>query len=357
MILVLADDMTGALEVGAVFAASGFRATVSTQLESGLMPDVLVVDTETRHSTPSAAFERIIHVVKTCAIVPDFVYKKTDSTLRGNIRSELSALAAAFPGWKIGYAPAYPKQGRTVKDGVLYVNGVPLSATVFAHDVLNPVLTSSVRDLVGPELQCAIFDGASELDVNSAAETILADERMRIAAGPTALAAALAAHLQCRNSSARTLPSVKSCVLVNGSRTELSHSQVRHAESHRCVVRCEVDAWVLADPMIESGSEPPAVAAMRAENVISLLSRRPTDGVFVIGGDTAYAFVSALNNPPITPIAEVVPGVAISRIDNSHLRSRLPAYDRDLILITKAGGFGEVDVLCRVRQILEQNAG
>jgi uncharacterized protein YgbK (DUF1537 family) len=352
MILVLADDMTGALEVGAVFAASGFRATVSTQLESGLAPDVLVVDTETRHSTPSTAFERILHVVRACAIIPDFVYKKTDSTLRGNIRSELSALASVFPGWKIGYAPAYPKQGRTVKDGVIYVNGVPLSATVFAHDVLNPVLTSSVRDLVGPELQCTIFDGASDADVENAAETILADKTMRIAAGPTALAAALASHLQCRNSPTSVLPSVKTCVLLNGSRTELSHSQVSYAESHGCV-----DQWVLVDPIIAPGSPPPAVAAMRAEHVIALLNQRPTDGVLVIGGDTAYAFVSALNNPPLTPLAEVVPGVAISRIDNTDLRSRLPAYDRDLILITKAGGFGEVDVLCRVRQILEQNAG
>ena len=98
------------------------------------------------------------------------------------------------------------------------------------------------------------------------------------------------------------------------------------------------------------------MAAIRAEHLVRLLHQRPTDGVLVIGGDTAYAFLSALGSPPIVSITQLVPGVAISRISNSDMRSRLTLYHRDLILITKAGGFGEVDVLCRIRQILEQDA-
>ena len=60
---------------------------------------------------------------------PELIYKKTDSTLRGNIAAELRALADLFPTWRIGYAPAYPALGRTVKNGVLYVDDVPVSET------------------------------------------------------------------------------------------------------------------------------------------------------------------------------------------------------------------------------------
>jgi uncharacterized protein YgbK (DUF1537 family) len=319
--------------------------------------DVVVVDTETRHQTPSSAFEQVVQIVRASGTTPDFIYKKTDSTLRGNIRSELSALAAVFPDWRIGYAPAYPDQGRTVTDGIVYVHGVPVVGTSFARDGLNPVSTSSVRDLIGTELRCAIFDGTNNSDVEDAADAILADRTMRIAAGPTALAGALAARLQPRRLAKGALPSVRTCVVLNGSRTDVSSAQVSYAETHGCMGRDAHSAWAVADPKIAAESEAATVAALRAEHLMDLLQRRPTDGVLIIGGDTAFAFVSALDSPPIIPIAEVVPGVAISRIDNSGLRRRLPAYDRDLVLITKAGGFGEVDVLCRVRQILEQNAG
>jgi uncharacterized protein YgbK (DUF1537 family) len=356
MILVLADDMTGALEVAAVFADSGFRTIVSTKPLRGVYDEVLVIDTETRHSSPSAAFERVVALAQQTGVTPDLLYKKTDSTLRGNIRSELMALAKLYPEKRIGYAPAYPAQGRVVKNGVIHVNGVPLAETAFARDCLNPVVSSSIRDLIGPDFQCTIFDGSTDLDVQKAAAAILADQTMRIAAGPAALAEAIAAQLQRRNTNHRALPRVRTCIVMNGSRTEISRSQIRHAESHCCLVRNGTGSWSLADPDIADEPAAATVAAMRAEQLIRLLRQRPTDGVLIIGGDTAYAFLAALGSPPIVPITQLVPGVAISRISNSDVKSRLPLYHGDLILITKAGGFGEVDVLCRIRQILEQDA-
>jgi len=57
------------------------------------------------HGLACAAHERGIR----------FLYLKTDSTLRGNIGSEISAVLAAFPGSPLVYAPAYPRMGRTVR--------------------------------------------------------------------------------------------------------------------------------------------------------------------------------------------------------------------------------------------------
>jgi uncharacterized protein YgbK (DUF1537 family) len=357
MILVLADDMTGALEVGAVFSKSGFRAIVSTRTEPNCDAEVCVVDTETRHSTPTVAFEKTINVVRAFSRTPELIYKKTDSTLRGNIRAELNGLATIFPHWRIGYASAYPEQGRIVRNGIVHVNNVPLSDTTFARDILNPVSTSSVRELIGPNLRCTIFDGATNSDVRSAAQTILSDEMMRIAVGPADLEAALAKCLRAERTDNQVLPLVKSCIVLNGSRTPLSQSQVEYAEQHQCVARNNASAWQLADVPVAEGSLPAAVAASRAKCVIGLLQGQSTDAVLIIGGDTVYAFIRTLGEPPITPVAEILPGVPVSRIGKCHLKSSLAEYDRDLILITKAGGFGEMDVLCRVRRILEQNAG
>ena len=91
---------------------------------------------------------------------------------------------------------------------------------------------------------------------------------------------------------------------MNGSRTELSQSQIRHAESHCCLVRNDTGLWSLADPYIADEPSAATVAAMRAEHLIRLLCRRPTDGVLIIGGDTAYAFLAALGSPPIVPITQ-----------------------------------------------------
>ena len=308
MILVLADDMTGALEVGAVFADSGFRAIVSTKPLRGVDAHVLVIDTETRHSSPSAAFERVVELARQTGVTPELLYKKTDSTLRGNIRSELMALATLYPERRIGYAPAYPAQGRVVKNGLVHVHGVPLAETPFARDCLNPVVSSSIRDLIGPDLQCTIFDGSTDLDVQNAAAAILADQTMRIAAGPAALAEAIAAQLQRRNTNNLALPRVRTCIVMNGSRTEISRSQIRHAESHCCLVRNDTGSWSLADPDIADEPAAATVAAIRAEHLVRLLHQRPTDGVLVIGGDTAYAFLSALESPPIVSITQASAG-------------------------------------------------
>ncbi|HYP14415.1 MAG TPA: four-carbon acid sugar kinase family protein [Bryobacteraceae bacterium] len=356
MILVLADDMTGALEVGAVFANRGFQTVVCTVIPRAPWPEVLVVDTETRHCTSSQAFDRIVEIGQR---FPDahLIYKKTDSTLRGNIRPELEALLVLFPQWRVGYAPAYPEQGRTVRDGMLFLNGIPLCGTEFARDPLNPVTTSSVGDLLGADLPCTIFDGASDLDVENAAKSILADSAMRFAAGPTALASELAHQLQPQSRRTTNVLSVQTCLVLNGSRTELAQSQISYAVRSGCVNRNEVGPWVLVEPTVSSGCSAGDAAVILAGTVVDVMIARSTpDAVLIIGGDTAYAFVSMLDNPPLEPITEVIPGVAVSRISRSHLERKLPDREQDLILITKAGGFGEVDVVCRTRQLLGKHA-
>jgi uncharacterized protein YgbK (DUF1537 family) len=311
-ILAFADDMTGALEVGAKFAAHGIEALVHTALSEA---PVQVIDTETRHLTASAAADRIRSFTRAGV---DLIYKKTDSTLRGNIGSELGALAEAYPDRTIGYAPAYPALGRTLRDGILYVDGVPVHQTTFGRDELNPVQTSAVRELIGAHLPCTIFDGETDTDIDAAAATLFADPRMRIAAGPAAFADALARHAGVPRTLAPSISAVRKCVILNGSRHPASSAQIDFAIAQGCASRAAGAAWRI----IERGEH------LEPQNII------------VFGGDTAYDVVTAWGALPLTPLGEPIPGVAVSRYN-------------DRIFVSKAGGFGAPDLICKLRQLLD----
>jgi len=340
-ILALADDMTGALEIGAKFSAAGIRSLVSAKPVPLDSAPVVVFDTETRHSSPEFAQREIRRfVLDSGPARPRLIYKKTDSTLRGNISVELRALAELFPTWRIGYGPAYPALGRTVKDGVPYVDNVPVADTAFAHDALNPIHDSSVSAMFEPQFPCTIFDGATDADLIATAGAILSDEYMCIAAGPAGLAGTIAQQIDARRSAPPPLPPVRSCLIINGSLHQQSASQTRFAEAHGCTS----PAWRILHKSYSSGTTSSDVARRNSEYVVEQMSASAPDAIFVIGGDTAFAVITALGLPTLSPIGEVLPGIPISRIDGAQ---------HDLLLITKAGGFGATDALCRIRAILD----
>src|SRR5207248_5670105 len=156
----------GALEVGAKFSAAGLHTVVSAKPVKGSPATVLVYDTETRHRSPRDAGQEVRRfVLETDCACPRLIYKKTDSTFRGNIAAEVSALAELYPAWRIGYAPAYPALGRSVKNGALYVEGLAVEQTAFARDALNPIRTSSVLAMLDPELPCTVLDGDTDADL------------------------------------------------------------------------------------------------------------------------------------------------------------------------------------------------
>lgn len=125
--LVLADDLTGALECGVLIEGAVVTLLAPAPAEAA------VVDTDTRHVPPAQALETVRRLTE--QFPAEMIYKKTDSTLRGNIGAELAAL----PAGRIHYAPAYPRLGRTVRGGRLYVDGVPVEQTAFAHDPREPI--------------------------------------------------------------------------------------------------------------------------------------------------------------------------------------------------------------------------
>ena len=127
LLLIIADDFTGALDTGVQFAAYGAatRVMVKDQVDfASCDAQVLVVDTETRHLPPEKAYQIVEELTRAaCRAGIRYIYKKTDSALRGNIGAELAAVLQASNNRQLPFLPAFPKLNRVTRNGVHYVDG------------------------------------------------------------------------------------------------------------------------------------------------------------------------------------------------------------------------------------------
>ena len=152
-LLVIADDLTGALDTGVQFCKQGITTQVhfAGRLDWRRLPpelQVLIVNAESRH-LPAAEAYQIVHSLATNAYAHGVrvVYKKIDSGLRGNIGAELHALANAA-GEAVYLLPAFPKMRRVTRLGTHYIDEVPVSESVFGKDPFEPVRFSSIPELI-----------------------------------------------------------------------------------------------------------------------------------------------------------------------------------------------------------------
>ena len=136
--LVVADDLTGAMDTGHGFAARGrgvrvrLRGERRDAPESAVERDVLAVDTDSREAAPAVAAEAVTRAIDAYPVA--LVYKKVDSTLRGNVVSEVDAAVAATDAEVAVVAPAFPATGRTTEDGTHLVDGTPLAEAGYGVD-------------------------------------------------------------------------------------------------------------------------------------------------------------------------------------------------------------------------------
>ncbi len=141
---VIADDFTGASDTGVQFKRSGLDTVVLTDTSNlkDLLPQsgVVVIDTESRHDPPQIAYNKARDAARALRMADiKLIYKKIDSTLRGNIGSELDGIMDELGLDLLILAPAFPKAGRVTIDGYLLINRVPLEKTEFAKDPSGPI--------------------------------------------------------------------------------------------------------------------------------------------------------------------------------------------------------------------------
>ena len=151
MIGVIADDLTGAAEIGAIGWRYGLRAEVILNRQVGGEANLVCVDTDSRSCAPAEAARRAEAAARLLACAgARWIYKKVDSVLRGEVTREVEAAAR-----KLGFGlalvvPANPSFGRVIRDGCYYIRDRPIHETEFAFDPEHPRLSCDVRDLVKP---------------------------------------------------------------------------------------------------------------------------------------------------------------------------------------------------------------
>jgi len=149
MIGVIADDLTGAAELGAIGWRHGLRAEIVRHGKPGSQADVVCVDTDSRSCEPAEAAQRAAAAAKLLrAAGARWVYKKVDSVLRGQVTAEVEAVMKQLKLARALLLPANPSLGRTIKAGHYFLRGRPLHKTEFAQDPHFPRRSSHVLRLV-----------------------------------------------------------------------------------------------------------------------------------------------------------------------------------------------------------------
>ncbi|MCU0538470.1 MAG: four-carbon acid sugar kinase family protein [Desulfobacterales bacterium] len=266
--LIVADDLTGAGDTGAQFAAKGLRTLLAMSGRSRRLPlddkrwPVLVVNTHSRAMAPQEAYQCVAGILKQLDLTRfDLIYKKIDSTLRGNIGPEVDALLDAAQRPVAFLTPAFPAMGRTVENGVLKVNGVAVAETEASRDPVCPVTESHVptllqrqsahrvgavplellrasppalREAVAAKIDAGdrllVFDCLERRDVATIAELAGTIHPAPLFIGSAGLANALATQVSARITGRRiTIPALAPAahvVLVCGSASDVSRRQL-----------------------------------------------------------------------------------------------------------------------------------
>ena len=143
---IVADDLTGAMDSSGYPASQGLSTVVILDPNFPSAADIVVINTNSRADVANTASNKVRQAATN--LKSRVIYKKIDSTLRGNVGAELQAAMEELGCEKAIVAPAFPAVGRTTVAGVLLVKGVGVAETQFAHDPISPVKESHIPTLL-----------------------------------------------------------------------------------------------------------------------------------------------------------------------------------------------------------------
>jgi len=325
-LVIIADDLTGALDCACAFALRGLATRVVLQrgelasTMSDPLVDVVAYPTGTRE-LPAGEAERI--VADTVAIIKHFngiIFKKIDSRLKGNIAIELGVIHAAFPR-PVFAAPTIPAQGRYVRGGA-----------VVGAAVAQPIEIAPVLGLPAETPDCM---SQAEMDAALPAELLA-----NLYVGAAGLAVALARRMSDVEAS-RPIDLAAPLLIAIGSRDPVTLAQIAAAPLDP--IAAPNGEVPVIDPghhtlvQLVQGADAidTATAAKRfAAGIVEAFRLDPVQSLFACGGETAHAILLGLEIAVLDVLGEVLPGVPVARCPK-----------RNLTVLTKSGGFGGPDLL------------
>ncbi len=327
---IIADDLTGALDAAAPFAGVAGGVIVATRPEMlnaalAARPGVVSVSTRSREVHAGEAQRRVAAVL---AELPRGVrlFKKIDSRLKGNVVSELEA----FGDRKMIVAPAIPEFGRIVRNG--HLEGFGIDTPMSVSEALG---AASER--------AAVPDTVTASDMRQVLR--LAGEGT-VLVGARGLASALASSLGMVAAREPIHLAGPICIAI-GSTDPITLSQVAHLVRDGEGVQHVRAVSGMVPPVPEGAYAPVTLLQIVGgrEDDPSETSRRFAEGaaawlagarsVIFSGGATAEACLDAIGIDVLSLKGEALPGLPVSEGGGR-------------TIVTKSGGFGDVDCLLRL---------
>ncbi|WP_340303465.1 four-carbon acid sugar kinase family protein [Roseobacter sp. HKCCD7870] len=325
-LVIIADDLSGALDTAAPFSSAPGGVVVFTKPkamrniinESVLKADVIAISTRSREMSAEAARAAVDNLLK---YVPKGVriFKKIDSRMKGNIEAELDPLKGDML-----VVPAVPEFGRVVCEGQVQGFGVP-----------KPI---SIAERLGSHAANSLIpDTKTCEDIAFALRSV--DHRLMV--GARGLALALAAQMGL-DETRLPIKLDRPLVILVGSTDKITLNQVTKLReacpSLRYVAAYlgeipNVDDEIANLTLVQSLHGPKQLmledaSKQFAKAAVSWIKDAPS--ILCTGGATAEAMLDVMGIECLHLLGEALPGLPVARADNR-------------LIVTKSGGFGAPD--------------
>ena len=385
---VIADDLTGACDVGAALLPWPRPVVVRALDAAASAADadaLVVVNTQSRTCAPDVAAARV-HAALADVPAPQAgtLLKKIDTALRGQLGAEIDAAMDAVGAEIALVVAAIPEAGRTTVGGRQLVDGVPVDETAFARDPQNPVRDARVAAVIeatsrrragwaalGLDAAAALArcraDGASIVVGDAATDDDIRrwvvaarDAGVRVLVGSTGLARAWRAT--CISGSAASGRSAVrraegGVLVVSGSAHPATATQLAHLAGARGAAVTAIDAFDVTAAVARldggetvcitapdgNGGDSVAVLEMLSAGALAVLERSAPGMLVLIGGETAHHLLARLGHPRI--VIESAPAALAVRATIADGRLAGTA------LVTKGGSSGPPE---RLAELLDE---
>ena len=388
---IIADDFTGAMDTGVQLAEMGISTIVVTEenlqncIQDGSVT-VISIDTESRFDPPETAAAKVKKAVETVkGLGVEYIYKKVDSAMRGNIGKELEAVYESTRISFLPFIPAYPANNRTTVKGKQYVDGVPVNQSKLGKDPFSPVRSADIGQIIHEQSDTAvctssgreenltgicIYDASSDEEMEWIARQLQQKEGVKVIAGCAGFARYLPFVFGIRTDVKPRKIREGNVLVVCGSVCEVSLEQMRllkekgypfftisescpdHFIIEKAVAGLKSSGVFILESISDRNQmldnqeleeERERIKLRLAELTKSILDCASVVTLFIIGGETLHRIMDEMDAEGIIPESEMIPGIPIGIIQGDSLQ-----------VASKSGGFGETRA---VDQALSQLMG
>lgn len=401
-ILMFADDFTGSGDAGVQLTKNGIEAHIIFDTKNIDPEKSYVIDTESRNIPAKEAYQKVKKILESMEPYSyEYYYKKMDSTLRGNLKAEITAAKEVLNPEVIVFNPANPDSNRTVVGGTLMMNGIRIMDTEIMKDPLCLVTEDNLEKLMQKEMKDSVihfsldeirsnkmnigdakivtFDVLENSDMNTVVEYILSLNKKVLWVGSAGLA----------NSLVRTMRVQYPVLALIGSISETSRMQVRVAvEAGAIMVEMDIanilrgeskvsDTAEKVISLLDARKDVIVVTAKEHENYLEtvavgeekglsrievakytqekigelsamILKKAKVCGCFLTGGDTAISVNNYTHAHGAKLVDEVLPIIALIQLDGGDYPG-LPC-------IVKGGSIGDCEALAKSIAYLKEHA-